>query len=288
MFFTVSTILVVTSLAIVTQLTAEERRGLTATERSQSLRNLNTAILFYFINLVVVVKVATVSLVDRTVPHVETTVPLLNYLFLKGSEPKITAASSGIAVFLLVGGLNVPKVLKFTSLESIYILLGSIISSAAGWRKRTADSLNLYDYFAVGLVGLTVGSYIVSILPWKYGLEIYQADVKTSTTGTLTVVYYNLKLFLSPVYLTKYVPLTTVGNNTAIYVTLVTMTSATTLTLPLLAGLSDLTSNIKLTGLFLMTASLLTVYSKFQTLKDIVLLSSPTVSVPLLGTLSST
>lgn len=109
----------------------------------------------------------------------------------------------------------------------------------------------------------------------------------SSVISTLAITYYNLKLFLSPVYLVKYVPITSVGNGTAIYVTLVTLISTITITIPLLIYLSEELSNVKLTGLFLLTATALVVYAKFQTLKDIVLLSSPLLSVPLLGTLTA-
>ena len=100
-------------------------------------------------------------------------------------------------------------------------------------------------------------------------------------------MYYNLKLFLSPIYLVKYVPVSSVGNGTAIYITLITLITAVVLTIPLLVGLAEGASNIKLLGLFISTAVALTFYSKFQTLKDVVLLSSPLLSVPLLGSLAS-
>ena len=287
MFFTTTVVLILTSLLWTAQIVAEERRSLTFADQMQSKWQLNAAILFYFANLILLLKLATYSITDRTTANVELTVPLINYMFLKTTEPKITMAASTITVLLLIGGLNVPKLAKFASLESIYIVLGSIISAASGWKKKTTDSVNLYDYFTVGLIGLTVGAYIINILPWAYGLDLSEVTMASSVISTLAITYYNLKLFLSPVYLVKYVPITSVGNGTAIYVTLVTLISTITITIPLLIYLSEELSNVKLTGLFLLTATALVVYAKFQTLKDIVLLSSPLLSVPLLGTLTA-
>ena len=288
MFLILLHTIIINSLLWSIQASTEERRVLILSDLRYSLKSATLSVLFFSTILVFISKVLGEGIIDAKTAHLEIFLPLLNYGLLKRAESRTAIIGTTIATLLLVGGFNIPKLIKFTILETVYMLLGSITVSIYGWSKPTTDNASLYDYFSTGLTALCFGTLIVTSKHFQQTILANLTSTAATACGMMVSSYYNLKLFLSPVFLAKYLPLSATGNSTVIYITFVTLIAATTVTIPLLIYLIDKIVNVKLLMIFIFTYGSVLMYKNFNTFKDVVLISSPVTSVPLLGSYSST
>jgi hypothetical protein len=206
---------------------------------------------------------------------------------LRKADLTVTVTAGAIISLISLSGKELSNVVRYLSLETIYVLLGMVLSSYSVWQTKSRDTSNLYDYFSVNLTGIVFGLFIVTAVPDDFELVKLKELVPVSVTTTLASLYYNMKLFLGPLFLIKYVPTTSVGNNIIVFVALVSAASAIVYTIPMIVNFIDKSSNIRMAVLFFGTHTIIQGYAKNSNVKELLLLSTPLLTVPMFGSFVS-
>lgn len=237
--------------------------------------------------MLAMVKCFAYYIISRGTVQVGLVIPIASATLLRGADSSTAATGGLMSLLLLLSTLNLHQLIKFLVLESIYVLLGSILTTYPHRGSRVSGPARLYDYFSTNLGGVVFGIGVIALLPDEFGCIKVQFGADASTTGAITATYYNLKLFLSPVFLVKFIPFTASGNNVVLYIILAASAAAVSTAIPMLLRSTDKHVNIKLSGLFLLTQTAVVARGNNRTVKELLLVSTPLLSAPLIGAFAS-
>lgn len=287
MFFIIINFLILGCLSLAVQVSGEESNIFNHLLAKDSAGGISSIVRTYSWLTFILVKCFAYHLVSGGVVQVGWAMPIASSTLLRRADSPTLVVSSLISVLLLLSTLNLHQLIKFLVLESIYVLLGSILTTYQHRGSRISGPANLYDYFATNMSGVVFGIGVVSLLPDQFGCTKLQFGLPAAATGAITAIYYNLKLFLGPIFLVKYAPFTVAGNNIILYIVLTASCAAVSTAVPMLLRYTDKSISAKLTGFFLVTQLIIVARGNSRTLKEFLLVSTPLLNAPLIGAFAS-